>query len=139
MTRRSHRPIASWSAPACDECAHESAHAPLGLCRDRDSSFNFSILINFLASKIQSGSFRLIRMNEQQSDPFATLPPARNSTGFLPLQLDKYPRGELWTSCGPDEEIFGALSFYCDVEDAGKKLVRDLTGFEGKQRDDTYD
>jgi len=78
-------------------------------------------------------------MNEQQSDPFATLPLARISTGFLPLQLDKYPRGELSTSCGPDEEIFGALSFYCDVEDAGKKLVRDLTGFEGKQRDDTYD
>jgi hypothetical protein len=78
-------------------------------------------------------------MNQTQSDPFAGIPPARDSTGFLPLQLDKYPRGQLRTSCSADEEIFGALSFYCDVEDAGKKLVQGLTGFEGKQRDDTYD
>src|SRR2546430_105386 len=78
-------------------------------------------------------------MNDQGLDPFASLPVARDFTGFLPLQLDKYPRTELHTSCAPDEEIFGALSFYCDVEDAGKKLVHELTRFEEKQRDDTYD
>jgi YaaC-like protein len=30
------------------------------------------------------------------------------------------------------------LSFYCDVEDTGKKFVQDLTGFVGAQCDDTF-
>jgi hypothetical protein len=54
-------------------------------------------------------------------------------------QIDTFPKGELRTSCTAEEEIFGALSFYCDVEEAGKKFVRAITGFEGVQCDDTYD
>jgi YaaC-like Protein len=78
-------------------------------------------------------------VNKPQFDRFATLPTARASTGFMRLQLDKYPRVELRTSCNAEDEIFSALSFYCDVEDAGKKLVHDLTGFEGTQCNDAYD
>ena len=78
-------------------------------------------------------------MNESQSDRIASVSTARKASAFLPLKLDRYPRGELRTSCNPDEEIFAALSFYCDVEEAGKRLVSSLTGFEGKQCDDTYD
>lgn len=78
-------------------------------------------------------------MNEQHFERLAALSPARNSTGFLPLQLDKYLRGELRTSCSAEEEIFGAFGFYCDVEEAGRKLVHKLTGLEGEQRDHAYD
>src|ERR1041384_1622868 len=78
-------------------------------------------------------------MNQTISDPFADLPSARVSTGFLPLQVDTFPRVQLWSSCPPEDEIFGSLNFYCDVEDVGQQFVQKITGFEGTQRDDTYD
>lgn len=79
-----------------------------------------------------------MQTNQQKTEKPIPVPAARSATGYLPFAIDKYPRNELRTTCNVDEEIFGALSYYCDVEDAGRKYVSEKTGLKDPESDNAY-
>jgi hypothetical protein len=79
-----------------------------------------------------------VQTNQEKPDKAPDLPHGRIPTGWMHFAIDKYQRTELRTSCSVEEEIFGALNFYCDVEDAGREYVGKNTGLKDSKCDNAY-